>query len=77
MDYSKIKVVEELENKFLVNEYLSLGWVMVNSYVTAYDSHPPGCYFQTHHYVLGWIGENPQYPNHEPPEDETFDAIFG
>ena len=66
MGYSDIRKVEVLTNPSLVNEYLSLGWRLLNIYTTAYDTQPPGSNYQTANYVLGWPFRfermEPEYP---------------
>lgn len=54
MEYSDIRKVEVLTNPSIVNEYLSLGWRLLNIHTTAYDTQPPGSNHQTVHYALGW-----------------------
>lgn len=62
MELADIKKVEDLKSTSDVNEYISLGWRLLLTYTTAYDVYPPMAYHQTAHYVVGWPGDNPVYP---------------
>lgn len=66
MEYSQISKVVVLKKVSDVNEYLDLGWILLNVYLTAYDTQPPGSNHQTANYVLGWQSgfppEEPKYP---------------
>ena len=62
MDLSAVTKVTVLERYDSVNKHLGAGWKLLSLYTTAYDTQYPGCNSQTQHYVLGWVGDNPQYP---------------
>lgn len=67
MECSDIRKVEVLTNPTKVNEFLALGWRLLNIYTTAYDTQPPGSNHQTLHYVIGWpfsfTIDEPPYPD--------------
>ena len=62
MELADIHKVVEITSADEVNRYLDLGWKLLHTYTTAYDSEPPGVYYQTLIYSLGWPGPDPQYP---------------
>lgn len=65
MELSEITKVVDLTSNKDANEYLALGWKTIGFYTTAYADFPGST--QTPHYVLGWAGDDPQYP--EKPEE--------
>lgn len=66
MEYSDIRKIEVVTNPSKANEFLDIGWLLLNIYTTAYDTQPPGSNHQTANYVLGWpfsfVHDKPQYP---------------
>lgn len=75
MDLSSVTKIDVQENSDLVNEYLALGWKLLSLYATSYDTGYPGCNHQTQHYVLGWFGDDPQYPKY-PEYVDNCDQLF-
>lgn len=67
MELSKMTKIEVMESHVEANKYLALGWLWVSFYLTAGFSPYPGAVNSVPHYVLGWPGDNPQYP--VPVED--------
>lgn len=69
MGYSDIRKIEVLTNPSEVNEFLAIGWRLLNIYTTAYDTQLPGSNHQTVHFVLGWPSSfehmEPEYPKSE------------
>ena len=65
VDYSKITRIEDLDDAGTANEYLALGWVVLQIYTTAYDTEPPRCFHQKAHYVMGWFDGEPTYPKRD------------
>ena len=53
MERGNIRQVKDLVLVDEVNELLEGGWVLLNTYTTAYDTEPPRVYYQTMHYVVG------------------------
>ena len=51
-----------------LNEYLSRGWVIVESWIVGYGD--PNERIETAHFLLGWIDRNSE-PNH-PPKDDSY-----
>lgn len=68
MELSEVTKVIDLTSDKDVNEYLGLGWKIISVYATAYADYPGSS--QTQHYVIGWAGANPKYPEN-PEEEET------
>ena len=64
MEFAEITKVEVLSRSETVNEYLDLGWKLVNIYNAPYDEQCPG-YAQEARYVMAWCGDNPQYPKED------------
>lgn len=62
MELTDITRVETLCDLGKVNEYLALGWKIINHYTTCYDTVAPGYNHQTLHYALAWFGPDPQFP---------------
>ena len=62
MDFGQITEIIELRSTGDVNRYLAAGWRLINTFINAYDNQPPGVYYQTLVYSLGWIGDNPIHP---------------
>lgn len=66
MEYSHIRKIEVLTDPSVVNEYLALGWQLLNIYLKSNESQLPNSYSQTANYVLGWpfslLQEKPLYP---------------
>lgn len=56
MDYEKVTEVVEMKHSYDINLYLKYGWKILGVYT---DS----C-------LLGWIGENPKYPNPYSDDDD-------
>ena len=73
MKLSQVTKVEELKYSENVNQYLSLGWKLLDIYKTAADTFPPSSNHQTIHYVLGWLDGEPQYP---PKDDWPLDDLI-
>lgn len=71
MKLHEIKRVFETESQNECNEYLELGWQLIEVYKTCYD---PDAFpnHQTVHYVLGW---NKDEPAKKPP-DKYADLIL-
>ena len=66
MPIDNTKCVEEVHGRSagnLVNEYLALGWVLLNIYTV--DFGIPGAPSAEPHYILGWQDTvtKPQYPD--------------
>lgn len=62
MELSEITKVADLSSADELNRYLAIGWKLINTYTSAYDTQYPGCNHQTIHYVIGWSGSDPEYP---------------
>jgi len=68
MNYSEVTKVVELQSQNEVNKYLDLGWKLLEIYKTTYDTCGPGANHQTAHFVLGWTGGEPKYPEQDAPK---------
>ncbi|WP_161844331.1 hypothetical protein [Pseudoflavonifractor sp. 524-17] len=66
MDYSEVRVIQELTDWKEANNYLSHGWTLIHIYHSAYDTQTPGSNHQTPHYVLAWAEGEPVYPKPVP-----------
>ena len=69
MELTSVTKVEVLQRSVKVNEFLDLGWKLLDTYKTAYDTEGPGVNHQTMNYVLGWVGDNPKYPPENMPSN--------
>lgn len=67
MDKSEISKVVVLSNSTEVNAYLDLGWKLIETYTTCYDTSAPLYKHQTLYFVMGWYGDNPKYPAKPEP----------
>ena len=67
MELSDVVRVEELTHYVVVNDYLALGWKLLDIYKTAADYVLPASNHQTPHYILGWINGEPKYPEKDDP----------
>ena len=65
MELSEVSKVIDITSQKDVNEYLDLGWKLISVYATAYADYPGSS--QTQHFVMGWVGADPKYP--EKTED--------
>ena len=65
MELTDVTRVETLTSSAEVNKYLDLGWKLINTYTTAYDTIGPGCNHLTIHFVIAWVGPDPQFPSDE------------
>jgi len=66
MNYKNIQKIEELYNYNDVNNYLAIGWTLLNQYTTVQDYIGPGASYQIVHYILGWEGSGDAvYPESE------------
>ena len=63
MPLSNIKQVFETTKWETANEYLDLGWILLDVYHQAEDVVKPWCDYQKIYYSLGWLKEsNPVHP---------------
>lgn len=69
---SAVVKVADLTKHSEVNEYLELGWRIIDTYKTAYDTEGPAANHQTLHYVLGWVSGEPKYPERKIDADDPF-----
>ena len=65
MEYANIRKIEVFTEPTVVNEYLALGWQLLNIYVTTTETQSSYSN-QTANYVLGWpfsfLDDGPVYP---------------
>lgn len=54
MELMDITEVYETDRFDVANEYLGLGWSLLQIYTTTYDQEGPMVAHQTPHYILGW-----------------------
>lgn len=62
LELNEITRVEDLTSSEDVNAYLELGWKILNTYTTAYDTIGAGASNLTMHFVMAWTGADPKYP---------------
>lgn len=62
LELTEVTKVEDLTTKEEANEYLRLGWKLINTYTRCYDTDGPAVKHQTPHFVMAWFGADPQYP---------------
>lgn len=62
MEMAEITKVEDLTNADQVNAYLDLGWKILGYYTTVADEFGPYSRHLTPHFVMVWVGAEPQYP---------------
>ena len=67
MELYEVSKVAVLDCQNEVNEYLALGWKIITVYKTSYTGLPDST--QTPHFIMGWVGVDPKYP--EKPEETS------
>lgn len=63
MDTKEVTRTIELLDDADINQYLKLGWRMINTYNKPLDLEHPiyNCHIQ--HVLMGWFGPNPKFPD--------------